>query len=113
MARCLVVSKRVFYKMRFAAKGKDGIIRWHDAKGLRDFLATEYSKNFDFFLYKSVGYDKLEVITVGLFPTPYSMTSIREYFAIGFEEYLFGDNRQLKEISPALYGKIEQLINFV
>jgi hypothetical protein len=80
---------------------------------LRDFLDTEYSKNFDFFLYKSVGYDKLDIITVGLFPTPYSATSIREYFAIGFEEYLFGDSRQLKEISPALYSKIEQLINFV
>ena len=80
---------------------------------LRDFLDTEYSKKFDFFLYKSVGYDKLDVITVGLFPTSYSATSIREYFAIGFEEYLYGDNRQLKEISPVLYGKIEQLINFV
>ena len=80
---------------------------------LRDFLDTEYSKKFDFYLYKSVGYDKLDIITVGLFPTPYSATSIREYFAIGFEEYLYGDNRQLKEISPVLYGKIEQLINFV
>ena len=80
---------------------------------LRDFLDTEYSKKFDFFLYKSVGYDKLDIITVGLFPTPYSVTSIREYFAIGFEEYLYGDNRQLKEISPALYNKIDQLINFV
>ena len=80
---------------------------------LGDFLDTEYSKKFDFFLYKSVGYDKLDIITVGLFPTPYSATSIREYFAIGFEEYLYGDNRQLKEISPVLYGKIEQLINFV
>ena len=80
---------------------------------LGDFLDTEYSKKFDFFLYKSVGYDKLDVITVGLFPTSYSATSIREYFAIGFEEYLYGDNRQLKEISPVLYGKIEQLINFV
>ena len=80
---------------------------------LRDFLDTEYSKNFDFFLYKSVGYDKLDVITVGLFPTSYSVTSIREYFAMGFEEYLYGDRRNLKEISPALYNKIEQIVNFV
>ena len=80
---------------------------------LRDFLDTEYSKKFDFFLYKSVGYDKLEVITVGLFPTPYSATSIREYFAMGFEEYLFGNRRNLKEVSPSLYIKIDQLVNFV
>ena len=80
---------------------------------LKDFLDTEYSKNFDFFLYKSVGYDKLDIITVGLFPTSYSVTSIREYFAMGFEEYLYGDRRNLKEVSPSLYNKIEQIINFI
>jgi hypothetical protein len=80
---------------------------------LKDFLDTEYTKKFDFFLYKSVGYDKLDIITVGLFPTPYSATSIREYFAIGFEEYLYGDRRNLREISPSLYSKIEQLIDFI
>ena len=78
---------------------------------LIDFLDTEYSKNFDFFLYKSVGYDKLNMLTVGLFPTPYSATSIREYFAIGFEEYIYGDRRDLKEVSPLLYEKIGQLVD--
>ena len=75
------------------------------------FLNTEYSKNFDFFLYKSVGYDKLNMLTVGLFPSPNSATSIREYFAIGFEEYIYGDRRDLKEVSPFLYEKISQLVD--
>ena len=78
---------------------------------LNDFLDTEYSKNFDFFLYKSVGYDKLNMLTVGLFPSPYSATSIREYFAIGFEEYIYGDRRDLKEVSPFLHEKISQLVD--
>jgi hypothetical protein len=78
---------------------------------LIDFLDTEYSKNFDFFLYKTVGYDKLNLLTVGLFPSAYSATSIREYFAIGFEEYLYGDRKELKLNSPFLYERINQLIN--
>ena len=73
------------------------------------FLNIEYSKNFDFFLYKTVGYDKLNLLTVGLFPSAYSATSIKEYFAIGFEEYLYGNTKSLKEISPSLYNKISQL----
>jgi len=76
-----------------------------------DFLDTEYSKNFDFFLYKTVGYDKLSLLTVGLFPTAYSATSAKEYFAVGFSEYLYGDRKHLKEISPFLYKKISQLVN--
>ena len=75
------------------------------------FIDTEYSKNFDFFLYKTVGYDKLNLLTVGLFPTAYSVTSAKEYFAVGFAEYLYGDKKHLKEISPSLYEKIGQLVN--
>ena len=78
---------------------------------LIDFMDTEYSKNFDFFLYKSVGYDKLNLLTVGLFPTAYSATSVKEYFAIGFSEYLYGDRKNLKQVSPFLHQKIGQLID--
>jgi len=78
---------------------------------LIDFLDTEYSKNFDFFLYKTVEYDKLSLLTVGLFPTAYSATSAKEYFAIGFTEYLYGDRKNLKEVSPLLYQKLGQLID--
>ena len=46
---------------------------------------------------------------VSIFP-PYSITSIREYFGNGFEEYLRGDAKYLKNISPTLYNKIEELL---
>ena len=40
-------------------------------------------KEFDNFLYKKIGYDKLSLLTSGLFLSPYSITTIREYFASG------------------------------
>ena len=75
------------------------------------FLDIEYSRELDYFLYKGVGYDKLSLLTVDIFPTPYSVTSLREYFAVGFEEYLYGDRKNLEEVSPVLYSKIETMIN--
>ena len=54
----------------------------------------------DVFLYNEIGYDKLSLITPGLFTSPYSITSIREYFANGMEDYLLGDSEHLKQISP-------------
>jgi len=76
-----------------------------------NFLDTEYSRELDYFLYKGIGYDKLSLLTLDIFPTPYSITSLREYFAVGFEEYLYGDRKQLGIVSPTLYGKIEAIIN--
>jgi len=77
--------------------------------GLEDFMDINYSEEFDNFLYKDVGYEKLNKLTVGLFPTPYSATSLREYFAMGFEEYFTGDLNNLKKISPKLFSKIYSL----
>jgi len=47
---------------------------------------------------------------MGLFVSPYAATSLREYFAIGFEEYHLKDRVYLKKISPKLYFKIEELL---
>ena len=77
---------------------------------LVDFMSVEYSKNFDYFLYKSVGYDKINMLASNLFITAYSVTSAREYFATGFEEYLLGDRTELMNISPVLFNKVEGLI---
>lgn len=77
--------------------------------GLEDFLDINYNEEFDNFLYKDVGYEKLSKLTVGLFPTPYSATSLREYFAMGFEEYFTGDYNNLKKVSPKLFNKINSL----
>lgn len=77
--------------------------------GLEDFMEIDYSEEFDNFLYKIVGYDKLNKLTSGLFPTAYSATSLREYFAMGFEEYFTGDLNNLKKVSPKLFNKIHSL----
>ena len=65
----------------------------------------------DDLLYKEIGYDKLSMIIPNLFISPYSITSIREYFANGVEEYLFGDQNLLKKTNPALYSKINNIYN--
>lgn len=73
------------------------------------FMNVEYSTEFDAFLYKSVGYDKLLHLTMGIFTTPYAATSLREYFATGLEDYYIRDREYLKKISPRLYKKLDKL----
>ena len=77
---------------------------------LQDFLNTEYSKDFDEFLYQEVGYDKLTFFTMGLFVSPYGATSYREYFANGFEHYFLNDPQYVRVVSPAVYDKVDGLV---
>jgi hypothetical protein len=77
------------------------------------FMNPEYEQKFDDFLYKKVGYDALSSIAMGLFITPYAATSLREYFATGYVEYLMGDRSYMQKVSPGLYKKIEDLIGEV
>ena len=74
------------------------------------FYDLEYDEKFDEFLYKSVGYDKLTYMTMGLFASPYGATSLREYFADGYDFYFLKDSRYLSKISPKLHEKIENLV---
>ena len=74
------------------------------------FDELEYSKNLDDFLYRDLGYDKLETLCLGLFVTPYAATSVREYFATAFEEYLLHNAGYVKRISPAVYAKLETIV---
>ena len=69
----------------------------------------QYDEDIDMYLYKDVGYENLWYLVTGLFPSPYAATSLREYFAIGFEYYFMKDRRQLKEECPILYNKISEL----
>ena len=69
----------------------------------------EYEKKLDYFLHKVVGYDMLGHVINGIFVSPYSVTSLREYWAKGFEHYLLGKSYDLKDICPVLYNKIDQL----
>jgi len=75
------------------------------------FLNTEYSKEFDEFLYKIVGYPLLTSVSMNLFVSPYGATSLREYFANSFEKYFMGEYEAVKNISPQVYKKIIEMIN--
>ena len=77
---------------------------------IEDFYELEYNKEFDEFLYQEVGYEKLTYMTMGLFVSPYGATSLREYFADGFDFYFLKDPGYLAKISPKLYKKIENLV---
>ena len=81
------------------------------AEGSRgDFFKTEYDEGLDTFFYQDVGYPLLTTLTSGLFMSPYAVTSLREYFANGFEWYLIkGEKEKLKNISPVLYYKLDKI----
>jgi len=78
---------------------------------LKLFLETDYNIKMDNYLYKEVGYDRLNFIVSSytLFTSAYPATSLREYFASGFEYYFLEDPSYLAKISPVLYKKIEEL----
>ncbi len=75
----------------------------------RYFRKTEYSKVLDTLFYKKIGYDTLSYFTEPLFVSPYSATSLREYFSEGFENYYMGQQQLTMDLCPELYNKIKQL----
>ena len=81
---------------------------------LSSFMQVAYNVEFDNFLHKEVGYEKLTFLTAGLFVSPYAATSLREYFASGFEEFFLptGDRKSLQAMSPAVYNKITLLSEY-
>ena len=72
---------------------------------------TEYNQKFDEFLADVVGYPTLLTLTMVLFVSPYGATSLQEYFANGFEKYFLDNPRRVRDLSPVLYAKIEEIIN--
>tara|TARA_Y100000593_G_scaffold8428_1_gene15530 strand:- start:1109 stop:1786 length:678 start_codon:yes stop_codon:yes gene_type:complete len=86
----------------------------HTGASLSSFLNPEYSREFDEFLYQEVGYPALVNYCSGLFLSPYAITSIREYFARGFEHYfLKNDKKYLIKLCPQLYYKIDQMFDSI
>jgi len=77
----------------------------------RMFTKIEYSSAFDAYLYRDVGYDRLNFIAASynLFASAYGATSLQEYFANGFEHFFLDDRKNLKDCCPELYQKIEEL----
>jgi len=97
------LSKRSTLKKRLELEG-------FDLRGL-NFLNPELDRQFDEFLHKEVGYATLTSITNDLFYSPYGATSLREYFANGFECYFHKrDHQFLQKVSPAIYFKLENLM---
>lgn len=87
------------------------ILKHYDSDALKyDFEETEYNKEFDNYLHNVVTYEKINNLTnYGLFINPYAATSLREYFATGFENYVlgsFGLYVNLHTMCPALIEKI-------
>tara|TARA_Y100000592_G_C5429482_1_gene297544 strand:- start:511 stop:1200 length:690 start_codon:yes stop_codon:yes gene_type:complete len=77
---------------------------------LSAFMNVEHSDSMDNFLYRELGYPTLTSYAMGLFVSPYAVTSLGEYYARGFEEYVYGEKEYLKKVSPSLYNKIEKLL---
>jgi len=75
------------------------------------FLDLDFMKAMDDYLYKVVGYDRLNIIAAsyGLFTSAYCATSLKEYFANGFEYYFLDNPPYLGQICPILYKKIQEL----
>tara|TARA_B100000963_G_scaffold361811_1_gene399885 strand:+ start:1502 stop:2173 length:672 start_codon:yes stop_codon:yes gene_type:complete len=68
-----------------------------------------YDEEIDMYFYQKVGYEAMWNLINGLFASPYSTTSLREYFAVGFEYYFMGEKTTIKKLSPILYSKLENL----
>ena len=79
---------------------------------LNYFLEPDFNREFDNFLYMDVGYPILSLLTVNLFYSPYGATSLREYFANGFEAFFMREDiDRLKAISPKLFTKLVELLD--
>ena len=76
----------------------------------KDFIDIDFNPNLDKFMYQEIGYDNLGVMTSNLFVSPYACTSLREYFANGFEHYFRDGGQTVQEISPVLYRKIGEVL---
>ena len=61
------------------------------------------------FLYQNIGYEKLNNLVMGLFPGAYSVTSLAEYFAVGFEQFYMKQGSKLSRMCPILIKKIDLL----
>ncbi len=78
---------------------------------LNYYNTTEYDKQFDFYLYKQVGYDNLYFKLFDIFPNAYSMTSLSEYIAVCFEIYFFENKEWLSKYCNEVYKLITGLEN--
>lgn len=74
------------------------------------FARSDYNKEMDEYLHQTVGYGKLTPHITGLFPDPYSVTSLEEYVSTCFEFFFIKDREYIKKICPATYKVFNRLI---
>jgi len=96
-----LVNKREKLRNRLKYQGYD--TNQYDCKSLK------YDKLFDNFLWKDIGYSNLAQMSHDIFLSPYAATSLREYWADAFEDYFLKDPNMVKQYSPAVYEKINNL----
>ena len=84
----------------------------HHELSMLDYINPDYDKKFDKFLYKTVGYDRIRHLVMGLYLSPYAATSLSEYWANGFEALITGEQPQeyIKETCPQLYSKLMEIV---
>ena len=75
------------------------------------FLEPSYQQDFDQYLYMEIGYPTLDMLGSSIFYSPYAATSIREYFANGFEAfYYYGDFQFINKYCPELFQKLTNIM---
>lgn len=75
------------------------------------FSDPSYSESFDQYLYKQIGYPTLNMLGASIFYSPYAATSLREYFANGFEAlYYYRDYNFISKSCPELYSKLQDIM---
>tara|TARA_R110000824_G_scaffold24211_1_gene85613 strand:- start:1107 stop:1778 length:672 start_codon:yes stop_codon:yes gene_type:complete len=76
---------------------------------LQNFLNPYFDQTFDDYLFKEIGYDLLNILSYDVVISPYSLTSIEEYFATGFDYYFLKDRKFLAKKCPELLDLITVL----
>jgi len=74
-----------------------------------NFSNPNFDSSLDKFLHSEVGYEKISNMDQGMFIGPYSITSLSEYFATSFEEYYLNRRQLVRQLTPAVYDKLEAL----
>ena len=76
----------------------------------KPFASSDFNEELDDYLFKKIGYGKLTPYIVGLFPDPYSVTSLQEYVSTCFEFFFVKDRDYIRKICPATYKLLMHLI---
>ena len=75
------------------------------------YYELDYDEGIDKFLHDDLGYPTVSPLAQGIFLSPYSITSVSEYWSIGFEVMLLEDSQFVRKVCPQLFNRIEYLLD--